>query len=579
MDQKTQQLVEALALAVRELPDGAEKTVSLLALLADTDEPKAVLAALPFIWRSSHNPFVATRLAGRSWLRWTLARLGFPIGTWVRSPVPQDVKAAAHIAVSRLISALSPEVLPRFDDMIRGMGRDAWAINGGRGRWAWIAPPLPNEVDEGPARIQLLGLLASHADGHVREAAVTELAASPGPEALPFLLWRSADWVRPVQDRALAAVRERLRVEFAPVFSRLLPLIRRLELLKRVDLSALVADIRRLLLQEPGQASLIASLRSNSRFVRREACRVLDKLAPVPGSDILDLALGSDDVVVRLWVLSWEERLRSTVPTAAAELRTRLASDSSSRIRGHALRAMVDLNDGPAAVRLRQALLDTSPSVRQLARFYLGKLDRSTDFAAWYRAALSPGGVRTASAIAGLGETGVSADCQLMLSFLSGTPRQARAALKAAVNLDADSCHDVLLATLTDQRDGVCREALSLLGRRLPEQEGTTLERLWLQAVTTTSRRAIAEAMLRLPPWPALLALLHSTQTDPDSNEGVATLALARWRPEHRANYAPSPPPVHMRDRVEKALQVARAILPSETANRIQEVLDALTTG
>ena len=380
-----------------------------------------------------------------------------------------------------------------------------------QGTWTWIAPPLPNEVDEGPARVQLLGLLASHADGHVREAAVTELAVSPGLEALPFLLWRSADWVRPVQDRALAAVRERLRVEFAPVFSRLLPLIRRLELLKRVDLSALVADIRTLLLQEPGQASLIASLQSNSRFVRREACRVLDKLAPVPGPDILDLALGSHDVVVRLWVLSWEERLRSTVPTAAAELRTRLASDSSSRIRGHALRAMVDLNDGPAAVRLRQALLDTSPSVRQLARFYLGKLDGTTDFAAWYRAALSHGGVRTASAIAGLGETGVSADCQLTLSFLSGTPGQARAALKAAVNLDAGSCHDVLLATLADQRDGVCREALSLLGRRLSEQDGATLERLWLQAVTTTSRRAIAEAMLKLPPWPALLALLHST--------------------------------------------------------------------
>src|SRR5436305_895666 len=86
----------------------------------------------------------------------------------------------------------------------RTAGNGAWCVSGAAGSWIWVAPPLPGEVPDGPARVELLGLLASHGDGHVREAAVVALSACPEPAALPFLLWRCTDWVRPVREHALA---------------------------------------------------------------------------------------------------------------------------------------------------------------------------------------------------------------------------------------------------------------------------------------------------------------------------------------------------------------------------------------
>jgi hypothetical protein len=125
---------------------------------------------------------------------------------------------------------------------------------------------------------------------------------------------------------------------------------------------------------------------------------------------------------------------------------------------------------------------------------------------------------------------------------------------------------------LADRRDGVCRTALALLDRRLAEGERATLETLWSRATTNAARRAIAEAMLRLPPWPALLGLLGCAKTD-QSPHGAAASALMRWRPEHRAYYAASPPPAGLRGRLDEALASAATALPREIADQLRDTL------
>jgi len=565
MDKTRQRLRDALILACTALPDGAPETLALLDRLAHTRDPNAIVAALPFICRSSDSRASAAA-STLPVLRRLLGRLGVPIAS---QHDQGDIRAAAQAAVVSLVSGMRPQTLPRLDAVIGSLGTEVWLIRGG-GQWLWAAPPRPDEIEDGPARITLVGLLASHANGYRRETAVTALAASADVTALPFLLWRCVDWVAPVRRRAQAAVRAQLRFDHAPAFARMLPLVRRLEMIKRVDASTLVRDIRGLLLREPGQASLMASLRSHEAFVGREACRVLDA-AGIPRPEVVDLALANRDVITRTWVVAWEARLRPSDPQGAATLRVRLAADSSPRIRGPALRAMAELHDAGANEHLRAAVLDNAGSVRQLARFYLGKLFPTTDFAAGYRAAL--GGPRRAASVAGLGETGGPADWQLVLPLLRGTSREARAALRAAKRLNADASHDMRLAALADRRDGVCREAVWLLDLRLSEQDAARLEQLWRDASTPTARRAIAEAVLRLPPWPALLALLHCAQTDLPAPNDAARAALARWRPEDRAHYAPLPPPPGLRDRIEAALRDSTAALPEDRAARIHDVL------
>ena len=51
-------------------------------------------------------------------------------------------------------------------------------------------------------------LASLHADGHVREAAVSRMVKRPRPEYVPFLTERAVEWVEPVRLRALAGLRK-----------------------------------------------------------------------------------------------------------------------------------------------------------------------------------------------------------------------------------------------------------------------------------------------------------------------------------------------------------------------------------
>jgi hypothetical protein len=52
-----------------------------------------------------------------------------------------------------------------------------------------------------------VALASTHRDGHVRQRAVERMLTVPNPQWMPFLVLRSADWVKPVRDRARAGWR------------------------------------------------------------------------------------------------------------------------------------------------------------------------------------------------------------------------------------------------------------------------------------------------------------------------------------------------------------------------------------
>jgi hypothetical protein len=69
---------------------------------------------------------------------------------------------------------------------------------------------------------EALVVAACSGDGYLREAAVQRLAVSPDPEALPLLLLRCVDWVRPVGELARAVVVSKLD---ASALRAMLPLV------------------------------------------------------------------------------------------------------------------------------------------------------------------------------------------------------------------------------------------------------------------------------------------------------------------------------------------------------------------
>jgi hypothetical protein len=139
--------------------------------------------------------------------------------------------------------------------------------------------------------------------------------------------------------------------------------------------------------------------------------------------------------------------------------------------------------------------------------------------------------------------------------------------------LNPSACRTTLFDAMIDERPGVRREALSLVGHRLDETDAQSLEARWPHA-TLVARRTLAAAMLRLPPWPALAALLTAAAGDPDREQGAAVQALAAWRPEHMAYYAPLPPAEDTRALIEQRLSSASPALSREQRDRIRAALN-----
>jgi hypothetical protein len=554
---------EALTEAIARLPSASAKVIARLQALAGAGEPLDVLTTLPLIWKTGHWETVTGRISA-------FERL-FRLNRAAR--IPGEVSAAAHAAIRQLLGRLSPQELPAFDLAIRGLGKGPWLIAPGPTSANWVAAPAPGELAPDPSRTGLLGLLASHADGYVREAAVTALAKVPGPEALPFLLWRMGDWVAEVRGKALAAVRARMTDENAAAFARLLPLIDRLEALKRIDLAALVAEIRALLIDEPRQMSLVTALREGDRHLRRAACRVLDRIAPAPPKPVRDLALADEDALVRGWLIAWAERLHASQPDESASLLAALSRDAAPRIRYQAKSAMLSRGDPDAWERLRETLFDGSAALRSLAQFHLRQKESGIDLASVYRRAIESGTGPIAPAIAGLGETGAPADVPAVLQFLGGPSRQARAGLQAAAALDPTASRGAILAALADRRAGICRKALSLLEKRLAAEDAETLAGLWARSVHPASRSALADAMLRLPPWPAALTLLRAVANGPAEASAIAADALVRWSPEHLRAHAPLPPEPNLAQQLDEAYRAGKPLLSTATRERMEKAL------
>jgi hypothetical protein len=85
--------------------------------------------------------------------------------------------------------------------------------------------PFADRVGQRPNPVTW-ALASLHADGHVREAAVSGMVKRPRPEYVPFLSERAVEWVEPVRLRALAGLRKMLTEQparYRPLVARELP--------------------------------------------------------------------------------------------------------------------------------------------------------------------------------------------------------------------------------------------------------------------------------------------------------------------------------------------------------------------
>ena len=436
-----------------------------------------------------------------------------------------EVRAAASRAIHHLLGRMPPEQLRNLGEVVgRSWGWFIWDA------WEQLTPAgVQTLITEESTRTSVLGLLSFHRNGYVRHEALRLLAQGHDGSELPYLLIRQNDWVEQIRADAQDAVRARLEEVYLPDFVANLPLVVHLLTLRRRDHAALVRQVIGMLVQPKHDELLARSIHSQDREVRRSVVRLALDAEGEHRPRVVEHALSSMDGVIRLW---GSRLVRFCFSGKALEgILGSLKRDGFIPVRREALICQADTSLDCGRGVWREALLDGNASIRELARFHLGKLGE-VHWPEVYRRALMEQ-PRSLAALGGLSETGDRSDLIAIRVFLAfPLPGRRRAAVRALARLGGKSVVTELHRYIQDDSPAVVREAQKHLEAYPVELDGEWLCRM----VMDDHRHKVRETALRLinamGKWPSLPWLIRaSTHRDRPTAELAERLVEAWFTP------------------------------------------------
>jgi len=509
---------------------GSRDDAAILSEIGDSTEPTAIIDILPFILAT--NP---------------------------------DVAAAAAMSVHKLVLRTTTQELVWLDSVLR---RHSSYSGGYLYEWHKLAPEQLGLLERfGEASGSLIGIASFHQSGYVREAATKRLDLMASGAELPFLILRVNDWVSNVRDAAYEAIRARLKPRYARRFITHLALVSRLEEAGRADHKPLVQAINELLVSAECRTTLLESLKSEDRFIRRASFRLALDSTQSDLSSVVRQALDGQDTIVRVWAA---QRVFSAFAGATLDLFLEsMRRDRFMPIRREALRIDVQRNSPGSLAELRSALLDPHASMREESRYHLRKLD-PMDVASFYRQYLLAAEGRTLCAvISGLGETGATADDHLIVPYTShAASRIRRAAIRALAKLNGDAHVDLFIEALKDQVPYVSRQALSVLA---DQPSLVSDEQVWELFQSTSHPHVKRNALFlieKLGKWDSIYYLVTAVR---DSDEAIASMSRAgiqRWLA--RFNRSFTTPTDGQLARLDNALEESGSLLDEASQEQLR---------
>jgi HEAT repeat protein len=478
-----------------------------------------------------------------------------------------DETLAPHVAavISELVRDVSAVQLSWLDEQVRhGSYAHYWSND-----WHKLAPAaISRLVHTCDLNGAVIGLLASHANGFVRAAALEVLAQYTSGQEIPFLSLRVNDWVEPVAARATELLLSRLRPDNRHAVLNALPFIVRVLGQYRRDHSGVERALKSVLLSDGGEDALARGSQFDTT-VRRKMYELLTVGDTALKRRFLHAALKDPDAVIRA------RALRSIATDLDFEDRTAileqvLCDDRVPAVRRLALTLLVEHMPERITGVFPQVLLDRAASVRGLARFVAGTHQLALIPRAVYAEALVaslPG--QLAAVIEGVGETGTLRDADLIVPFLNGNrPRIRRSALRALAKLDAERAIAAAIAALADDASSVRAAAVAIIATNASRVNFDIVGRQVRSLSDAKARGKLLRVFLEAPKWEAPVFLLE-TLTDPD--DGVCTLAvhlIDRWIENFNRNQ--TQPTAKQLQRIGALLDSVASRMPEETAKMLR---------
>ena len=458
--------------------------------------------------------------------------------------------------IGRAIETLATRMSPTQLDQVGSQLRQTFPGRHDSGS-AWVlsheaVPDLARRFRETPA---VIGLVACHPNGYVREAAVRALVALGDPRTLRYLVLRLNDWVEqvaePARAGALALLTPERRREVCLALPFLIPLGGR----SRRDHRAVIAAAAEVLRSDGGR-TFVELCPQLDRVSRRHGFAWLFAGDVPPDGPALRAALAEPEPGIQRFALRALER--DIANPATRELVLERADHATSpRVRAEALRILA--RGGLAREeRLTAALLDPGVSVRNAARELVREHLPGLDLAAFYREQLVDAHPRRlAAAIDGLRQYGSPSDSARLVPLLGHASARVRATALSALGDDSRPVRRVARRVLRELREHL---------------DGATL-RERARTLGLGQRRELLSLAAVLPKWERLQFLLQELLEPQPELRADALIGLRGWRGGFNRSFAqPSP-----RQAVElRALFDATAeLLPRETADFLRHVLPA----
>ncbi len=486
--------------------------------------------------------------------------------SWCLFESSPPIKTTASQSIHRLLSLVSLDRLIHLSGVV---GRSwGWEMPGA---WDKLAPmrisALLFDLDSQAA---VLGLLSFHRNGYVRHEAVRLLANETTGDELRYLLIRQNDWVSVIGDDAQTAINKRLVPSYLHHFVRCLPLVVHLLALRRRDLAPVVHRVVDMLVQLRHDAMLVGVIKASDRLVRRQVVRVTLDMAGEHQTRVIQHGLSSSDAIIRLMCAN---RVGQTLSGPELHQATRmLQRDRFMPVRREGFRIEGESNPGRASSIWQGALLDSHASIRELARYSLGKV-APFDAAAFYRQVIANKGMSVPS-VDGLAECGDETDLSILRSLLTNPqPRFRRVAIRGIARIVREGAVNDLVRLLWDSSPSVVREAKTQLEEFLGDVPGESLFNIVNEAGNELARRCAVKLIFDKGKWQSLPWLIRiAFQAD----EGIASMArrfIEAWFSPPLCNKIFTKPSAVEKKAIDEAMNSLPISINASFAGKLQEWL------
>lgn len=442
----------------------------------------------------------------------------------------EKIRLQAAEVLNHIMSNISPTKLTKLDKIFRERSSYDWQYDWRNKNPKELLHPLMSEEE----KVSILGLSSFHPNGYFREKAIIAISDLKTGGAVPYLLIRINDWVRPVRTTSKERLLRYITTEYTAYFVSNLPLVLRLKECSRAEHIDIVDAVVLIISNVESSHKLISGLQSADPKVRLACYKIILQTKVMDDRTIINHLIKDNNPYNRLFVL------RNIRPEITKDeflnISQLLLHDKFAQIRIFTLELLNSFLHEEAITILEKSLFDNNQSVRELSRYLLSKYNKY-DFAAIYRDAIQKG-ERLYPSICGLGETGNINDSGIIFKFMdSDTVKIVKSSINALARLDIQGYKERILLFLNDDRAGVSKTARRVLSKEINAGDADDIYRIFQKATYNHVKINSCVLLCSLSKWNAIRYIIEFCA---DENQYISLLgqsALEGWRLRYNQSF------------------------------------------